>query len=161
MSIMAIWVVEFSTGGSLKTWQNVNLAILLLQKRSHTIGFIPTGISRIVIYHVIGGSFLQKQVVKGWILHQSLFLCLCWDTALPKWGKIFIKGQLNSECKPKIWRISVLPSKGQLNSEWIYEVIVSPKMTTKNLKDFCPGSLLEGRVEILKDFGGLEKTHGL
>ena len=32
--------------------------------------------------------------------------------------------------------------KGQLNSEWIYEVIVSPKMPTKNLKDFCPGSLL-------------------
>ena len=29
-------------------------------------------------------------------------------------------------------------AKGQLNPEWIYEVIVSPKMTTKNLKDFCP-----------------------
>ena len=52
-------------------------------------------------------------------------------------------------------------TKGQLNSERIYEVIVSPKMPTKNFKDFCPGSLLEGRVEILKDFGGLEKTHGL
>ena len=43
--------------------------------------------------------------------------------------------------------------KGQLNSEWIYEVIVSPKMPTKNLKDFCPGSLLEGRAEILQIFG--------
>ena len=29
-------------------------------------------------------------------------------------------------------------SKGWLNSEWIYEVIISPKMPTKNLKDFCP-----------------------
>ena len=29
-------------------------------------------------------------------------------------------------------------SKGQSNSEWIYEVIVSPKMQTKNEKDFCP-----------------------
>ena len=28
--------------------------------------------------------------------------------------------------------------KGHLNSEWIYEVIVSPKMQTKNHKDFCP-----------------------
>ena len=28
--------------------------------------------------------------------------------------------------------------KGQLNSKWIYEVIVSPKMLTKNYKDFCP-----------------------
>ena len=32
--------------------------------------------------------------------------------------------------------------KGQLNSELIYEFIVSPKMPTKSLKDFCPGSLL-------------------
>jgi hypothetical protein len=30
------------------------------------------------------------------------------------------------------------PFKGQLNSEQIYEVIVSPKMQTKNYKDFCP-----------------------
>ena len=27
--------------------------------------------------------------------------------------------------------------KGQLNSEWFYQVIVSPEMPTKNLKDFC------------------------
>ena len=29
-------------------------------------------------------------------------------------------------------------TKGQLNSEWIYEVIVSPKQQNKNYKDFCP-----------------------
>ena len=29
-------------------------------------------------------------------------------------------------------------SKGQLNSEWIYEVIISPKMPTKKFPDFCP-----------------------
>ena len=28
--------------------------------------------------------------------------------------------------------------KGQIKSEWIYEVIVTPKMQTKNYKDFCP-----------------------
>ena len=43
--------------------------------------------------------------------------------------------------------------KGQLDSEWIYEVIVSPKMPTKNYQDLCPGSLLEGRAEILVIFG--------
>ena len=45
--------------------------------------------------------------------------------------------------------------KGQLNSEWPYdyEVIVSPKMPTKNCKDFCPGSLLEGCAEIFAIFG--------
>ena len=33
------------------------------------------------------------------------------------------------------------------------KVIVSPKMPTTNLKDFCPGILLEGRSEILQIFG--------
>ena len=28
--------------------------------------------------------------------------------------------------------------KGQLISEWIFEVIVSPKIQTKNYQDFCP-----------------------
>ena len=36
------------------------------------------------------------------------------------------------------WDIFDRDSKGQLNSEWIYEVIVSSKMPTKNLKDYCP-----------------------
>ena len=31
-------------------------------------------------------------------------------------------------------------TKGQLNSEWIYEVIVPPKMPTKNFSDFYRGS---------------------
>ena len=44
--------------------------------------------------------------------------------------------------------VSETTAKGQLNSEWICEVIVSPKMTTKNFSDFCPGVLLEGRAEI-------------
>ena len=64
-------------------------------------------------------------------------------------------------------------SKGHLNSEWIYEVIVSPKMATKTFPDFCPtkqtrivalflvsvGSFfgydpcLFGRAEIWKSFG--------
>ena len=44
-------------------------------------------------------------------------------------------------------------SKGQLNSEWFYEVIVSPKMPSKNYQDVCPGSLLQGRAEILEIFG--------
>ena len=33
------------------------------------------------------------------------------------------------------------------------QFIVSPKMLTKNVKDFCPGSLLEGRAEIFQIFG--------
>ena len=43
--------------------------------------------------------------------------------------------------------------KGQLISELIYEVVVSPKIPTQNFKDFCPGSLLEGKAEIFVIFG--------
>ena len=46
-----------------------------------------------------------------------------------------------------------LLTKGQLNPIWIYEVIISPKIPTKNYRDFCPGSLLEGRAEICVIFG--------
>ena len=41
--------------------------------------------------------------------------------------------------------------KGQLISEW--KVIVSPKMWTKYLKDFCPAFLENSRTEILQIFG--------
>ena len=40
-------------------------------------------------------------------------------------------------------------TRGQLNSEWIYDAIVFPKTPTQNFSDFCPGTLLEGRAEIL------------
>ena len=32
----------------------------------------------------------------------------------------------------------ILPIKGQIKSEWIYEIINFPKNEPKNLKDFCP-----------------------
>ena len=49
--------------------------------------------------------------------------------------------ELNSSKFLKSWHLEA-GYKGQLNSGCIYEVIVSPKMPTKKLKDFCPGSLL-------------------
>ena len=44
-------------------------------------------------------------------------------------------------------------SKGQLDSEGIYAVIVSSKIPTKDYRDFCPGSLLEGRAKMSVIFG--------
>ena len=45
-------------------------------------------------------------------------------------------------------RKNIFPrAKGQLNSEWIYEVIVSPKMQTQNYKDFCP--TIQTRIVVL------------
>ena len=43
--------------------------------------------------------------------------------------------------------------KGQLNSDWIFEFVVSSQIPTKHYKDFCPGSLLEGRAKISVIFG--------
>ena len=40
---------------------------------------------------------------------------------------------------PKIGsKKSIVDPKGQLNSEWIYEVILSFKIPTKNYLDICP-----------------------
>ena len=47
----------------------------------------------------------------------------------------------------------IVCTKGLFNSEWIYEVIFSSKIPTKNYKDFCPGRLLEGRAKLSVVFG--------
>ena len=61
---------------------------------------------------------------------------------------------LKKKCAPETERAASSPSvKGQLNSEWIYEVIVSSKIPAKNYRDFCPRSLLEGRAKIFVIFG--------
>ena len=52
----------------------------------------------------------------------------CLEYLMIKMGEVFDINQ----------QIVFLLANGQLNSEWIYEVIVSPKMQTKNYKDFCP-----------------------
>ena len=44
-------------------------------------------------------------------------------------------------------------TRGQLNSEWIYDAIIFPKTPTQNFSDCCPGTLLEGRAEIWEMFG--------
>ena len=46
--------------------------------------------------------------------------------------------QLFSRPKSHIRQGPTIFSKVQLNSEWIYEFILSLKLPTKNLKDFCP-----------------------
>ena len=43
--------------------------------------------------------------------------------------------------------------KGQIKSEWIYEITNFPKNYPKNLKDFCPMYCKNLRAEILQIFG--------
>ena len=56
-----------------------------------------------------------------------------------------------------VWERIILDEAHQIRNplgKWCNkEVIVSPKMPTKNYQDFFPVSLLEGRVEILVIFG--------
>ena len=40
----------------------------------------------------------------------------------------------------------IVTNKGQIKSEWIYEIINFPKHDPKNLKDFCPMYCRCGRV---------------
>ena len=50
------------------------------------------------------------------------------------------------------------PAEGQLNSELIYEVIVSPKMPNKNLKDFCLGRIGQKSFKFLVGIFGERMT---
>ena len=56
------------------------------------------------------------QLEKTWILSVLLLMCE-------------IENSISQSQHARIFL------NGQLNSEWIYEVIVSPQMPTKNLKD--------------------------
>ena len=59
------------------------------------------------------------QLEKTWILSVLLLMCE-------------IENSISQSQHARIFL------KGQLNSEWIYEVIVSPQMPTVNYPDFCP-----------------------
>ena len=108
--------------------------------------------------------FILTMFLQGYIIHEWCNLSsavvenkLYFDLLLLKFHGKSCKNAMDRKfqeilcllCK----RVNLCTVKGQLNSEWIYEVIVSPKMPTKDFPDFCPGSLLEGRTEIWKNFG--------
>ena len=67
----------------------------------------------------------------GWHLSFSCLMSYRHLTSLSQ-SRILLSGDSWKTSKNKV------NNKGQLNSKWIYEVIVSPKMPTKNFKDFCP-----------------------
>ena len=99
---------------------------------------------------------IQKKI-KG-----KLFLILC-IANLEAWQLDLCNDSCNKDCTTYLQQVHILVEigrhyfnsapKGHLNSEWIYEVIISPNVWTNNLKYFCPWSLLEGRAEILQIFG--------
>ena len=83
----------------------------------------------------VGDREYQKVSMKPTLEHADDFLQF---SKVKFWLK-------NTIFKPTYHAHRIFDTKGQLDSEWIYEVIVSPKMPTKKFKDFCPGSsLLQG-----------------
>ena len=55
------------------------------------------------------------------------------STRNKNYWEFFVEKTINKSLAPR-WKIH----NGQLNSEWIYEVLISPKKQTKNYKDFFP-----------------------
>ena len=70
-------------------------------------------------------------------------------------GEQIIDLEFTFVCSCICSKISFCIAKGQLNSEGIYGNIVSPKILTKNYRDFSPGSLLEDRAKIFVIFVGI------
>ena len=91
--------------------------------------------TKMSIYHIslnsIRGNYSRDDIIQGRIVDTNWEITVC-----------------------SLFQVRFLiENKGQLNSQWIYEVIVSPNIPTKFFKDFCHVSLLEDRAEILKNFG--------
>ena len=110
------------------------------------------------VLHKLGGnsrSLLPKSTITNISLSKHLELmnnhhfCKVLLLLQKQWVEIFSKGAFLFSYT---WGFSTF-FQGQLNSEWIHEIIVSPKKPTKNCQDFCPRCLLEGRAEILVIFG--------
>ena len=69
--------------------------------------------------------FYNCHVDSGLVSYHKVLFFTIWYAAI----RTLVKGLLANNNEE---------TKGQLNSEWIYEVIISPKMLIKNYKDFCP-----------------------
>ena len=59
---------------------------------------------------------------------------------LPQWGEINSVWAISISCTNVAFTVFLqnVYTKGQIKSEWIYEIINFPKDEPKYLKDFCP-----------------------
>ena len=70
-----------------------------------------------------------------WLPVLKIYHCTAWGNSLPEWWPS--DGcQTMQQVNATRWLMPA--AKGQLISELIYEVIISPKIRTKNCQDFCP-----------------------
>ena len=97
--------------------------------------------TKIGAYCLIQSYEIIYVALKKWHLFKNWWMKSYW-----KWSKKFyIKDLVKfGNLSKRMRKIRLLNIKGQLNSEWIYEVIISHKISTKNHAaknywDFCPG----------------------
>ena len=93
----------------------------------------------------------RQSTSRYWTKFRSSLQILHCPTHFESWHYRLLGGAIHILCKHSflstttfsrnLWAFFFCP-KGQLNSEWIHEVILCPKIPTKNYRDFCPGSLL-------------------
>ena len=144
--VKSILQIEFTPGRILYATQivRVHVSNILLQEGCTNSNYPPQIWTCSFIYVQKKLVSVQKQVY-----YNNLCSEICWIINSLLYKKemfleilAFYASSLNSRVW-KLWNFlfSVFLSfvtKGQTISEWIYEVIVSPKIRTKNCQDFCP-----------------------
>ena len=81
--------------------------------------------------HLIYALNLNWTLKFYWNTNYVYILTIIWCFAMKNREENWAIKKWESQLKMEI-------SKGQLNSEWIYEVIIFPKVQTKKCKDICP-----------------------
>ena len=79
---------------------------------------------------------LSKDVKERSLEQEKTRFQLC-HFGLHSYKEVAIWSRKNRHWEVSFSRFLVCTFKGQLISEWIYEVIASPKIQTKNCQDFC------------------------
>ena len=127
LSIFAIYGPCYSPGAWKHTWEmkkRVKMAFFIIKCcfcRQLTLGFY---LYSCLIYRLIPETSLEPLLKLGWQWLSTVFSLCPLEVC-----KLF-----------NDYHKIVYFTKGQLNSKWIYEVIICPKIPTKNYRDFCPGS---------------------
>ena len=91
----------------------------------------------VVLLHLLLMNICRFRTV---ILLKNLILESCTIMSSEFWTKQPLQ-ECDSKCEQNSGQNTahiVILAKGQTISEWIYEVIVSPKIRTKNCQNFCP-----------------------
>ena len=86
------------------------------------------------MYQILGNGLMIDLIDEGFCIENKNEKI--WNTYVQQETKFPLSNQ-------SFIQINKMHTKGQIKSEWIYEVIEFPNYQLKNLKDFWPKSLFE------------------